>query len=760
MTIVKPIRTAFVVWCVAAALVAVGCSKDPNVAKQEHFERGEQYFEQGKYPEAIIEYRNAVQLDAQFGRARYKLSEAYSRTGDLRNAFAEMVRASDLLPDADVQVKAGNFLLLARRYDDARARAEGVLTREPGNTQALVLKANALAGSNDLDAAITEMERAIAADPTNGLTYASLGAFELLRGNRAEAEAAYTRAVESDPTSAQAQLALGNYRLAVNDRAAAEQAFLRASALEPKNVLALRALTGLYISERAFAKAEPLLQRTAAETKDPQTRLLLADVYVAMEEPNRARSVLESLVPEKEAFVPAKLRLATLDYTTGRKAEGLAHVDDVLKQQPKQAQALVLKGRILASERKWDQAIAELRAAVAADPKGDAPQYWLGATLASRGRVDEARKALSSAIQANPRAVSAQILLSQLQLRAGERDAALEVAQQAVQNAPGNPDARVALVWALIGKRNLARAQDELKPLASAQPAASDVLVLQGTLDMMRNNPKAAEQSFARALDVQPKSYEALAGMIQTRIAGGNLAGAQAQVEAAVQQAPEDAVTLVLAARTYATARDFDKAEQALRRALAADPQQLDAYALLGQIYIAQRRADAAIKEFDELSKRQSNPVAAHTVVGMLLQASDKRPEAKARYEQALNIDPTAAVAANNLAWMQVEDGDNLDVALRLAQTAKGRLPDSPEVSDTLGYIYYLKGLYPSAIDAFKVGVEKQPRNAMYQFRLGMAYAKNGQTLQARQTLDRALRLDPDFSGANEARETLATLPL
>jgi tetratricopeptide (TPR) repeat protein len=142
----------------------------------------------------------------------------------------------------------------------------------------------------------------------------------------------------------------------------------------------------------------------------------------------------------------------------------------------------------------------------------------------------------------------------------------------------------------------------------------------------------------------------------------------------------------------------------------------------------------------------------------MLMQATNRRAEAKERYQKALSIDPSAAVAANNLAWLQAEDGGNLDVALRLAQTAKARLPESPEVNDTLGYIFYLKGLYSSAIAALKVSVARDPGNPAYQFRLGMAYAKNGDATLARESLNEALRINRAFDGADEARATLSAL--
>ncbi len=750
----RPVLVLLVFVTVAAA----GCSRDPDVAKQEHFQRGEQYFSDGKYREAIIEYRNAVQLDARFGPARYKLAEAYVHVGDAQGAFREYVRAADLMDDAEVQLKAGNLLLLGGRYEDARARAEAVLAREPANALALVLRANSLAGLRDLDGAIKEMERAIVAEPNRGLSYASLGAFELLRGNRTEAEAAYAKALDAEPKSALTHMALGNYRLALGDRSGAEAAFANAVEAEPDNVAALRALASAYVTSQQWSKSADLLERIVLRHDDLATRFVLADVYVALGQLDRARQELQALTADADAFPSAKVRLAALDYGEGRPAEGHSHLDELLQQQPKHAQGLVLKGRFLLIDGKPDEAATQFERAVAADTRFAAGHYWLGEAHARRGRVAEAKKALGDAVHLDPTHVPAQVSLSRLHLRAGETDGALNFAEQAARLAPRYAEARRALVWALIGMKNVSRAQEELNAYANMFPESSDLHVLRGVISLTERDPASAEKAFARALKLQPDSHDALSGVVASRLASGNVPGARAEAEAAVAKAPADASKLVLAARTYRAAGQLDKAEEALRQAIQANPEELDAYSLLGQLYIAQRRLDEAIREFDELSKRQSSPVSAHTVVGILMQATNRPAEAKLRYEKALSIDPNAAVAANNLAWMQAEEGGNLDVALQLAQTAKARLPESPEVNDTLGYIYYQKGLYNSAIDALKVSVVRDPKNATYHYRLGMAHAKDGNATLARQSLDRALELSATFSGAAEARATLASL--
>jgi Flp pilus assembly protein TadD len=136
----------------------------------------------------------------------------------------------------------------------------------------------------------------------------------------------------------------------------------------------------------------------------------------------------------------------------------------------------------------------------------------------------------------------------------------------------------------------------------------------------------------------------------------------------------------------------------------------------------------------------------------------NKQAEAQARYEKVLSMDPRAAVAANNLAWIYLEVGGNLDVALGLAQTAKSLLASSPEVSDTLGWVYYKKGLSGLAVPLLRESVDKSPKNAVFQYHLGLAHVKSGNKEEARKALEQALVLDPKFDGSADARRVLAGL--
>jgi len=145
-------------------------------------------------------------------------------------------------------------------------------------------------------------------------------------------------------------------------------------------------------------------------------------------------------------------------------------------------------------------------------------------------------------------------------------------------------------------------------------------------------------------------------------------------------------------------------------------------------------------------------------MVALLFEQEHNPAAAQKAYERTLEIDPHAAVAANNLAWRYAESGEKLDVALQLAQVAASQAPEVPDFSDTLGWVYYKKDLPMQAFPLVFRAVAKQDANPLFQFHLGMVYAKQGEDEKAIAVLKRALALNPRFPGADEARRMLSEL--
>jgi Flp pilus assembly protein TadD len=141
---------------------------------------------------------------------------------------------------------------------------------------------------------------------------------------------------------------------------------------------------------------------------------------------------------------------------------------------------------------------------------------------------------------------------------------------------------------------------------------------------------------------------------------------------------------------------------------------------------------------------------------GTILLAQGNTALATQRFERAVAMDAQAVVAANNLAWIYAEAGENLDQAVRLAVAASQAMPESPQVLDTLGWVYLKNNLSALAIPPLVRAVEKIPDNPAYNYHLGLAYEKAGNLTQSRQLLAKALALSADFAGADDAKRALA----
>jgi tetratricopeptide (TPR) repeat protein len=743
---------------VVGLAVGLGCSGNPERERREYLESGNALMAQNKPADAIVQYRNALKADAKFGEARLRLAEAYSQTGDLRRAAQEYFRAADLMPEnADAQVKAGTLLLLGGRFEDAKSRAQKALAADPKNVDAQILLGNATAGTKDVAGAVKEFEEAIALAPEDSRGYTALGAAQLAQGQAAEAEKLFRQAVEVQPNAVPARLALANFLWSANRRPEAEAVFVEALKLEPTNKLANRALAVFHSAGETPAAAEPYLKALAADPADTGARLALGDYYLRFGRVADARTVFTQVAGEKTGFIPGTIRLASLAYSEKNTTEAYRLIEEVLKRDAKNVDALLARSRIQRNEGKPRDALASAQAAVAAAPDSVPALYERALAELDLSMVDEGVKSLREVVRLSPRAVPAHVQLANALLRQRDAAGALRAAQDAMRNAPQNPSARLLVARAQMAGGDHVAAAATMEPLQKQFPEAGVVWSQLGTLRMLQKDMKGARAAFEKGLALQPGQKEATQGLAMIDLAEGKPAAAVARREAQLASTPDDKGHLITAARVYMSTRDYARAETSLRKVLALDNTNLESYGLLGQLYLMQNKAEQALQEYETMSKQQPNSVGTHTVVAMLLQSMNRLDEAQQRYERVIQIDRQAPVAANNLAWMYAERGGNLDMALQLAQTARRNLPNAPAVADTLGWVYYKKQQYDMAIRELAEAVSKDPDNPEYQYHLGAAYAAKGDIPKARAALEKAVARP--FASTAEAKKALAALP-
>src|SRR5262249_51562797 len=158
---------------------------------------------------------------------------------------------------------------------------------------------------------------------------------------------------------------------------------------------------------------------------------------------------------------------------------------------------------------------------------------------------------------------------------------------------------------------------------------------------------------------------------------------------------------------------------------------------------------------FRRSSQAAPNDIGPLLQLGLLMEGTGKRDQAKPIYEQILKIRADQPVALNNLAYIKAEEGTDLDQALTMAQKALQQAPSSPDIADTLGWIYIKKNVSDEAVRVYKDLVNKDPNNPTFHYHFGMALMQKGDRPQAKLELEKALTLKPSKDDEQKIKELL-----
>ncbi|HWF03366.1 MAG TPA: tetratricopeptide repeat protein [Candidatus Angelobacter sp.] len=148
---------------------------------------------------------------------------------------------------------------------------------------------------------------------------------------------------------------------------------------------------------------------------------------------------------------------------------------------------------------------------------------------------------------------------------------------------------------------------------------------------------------------------------------------------------------------------------------------------------------EPALASFEQATYANPKNTEAFLNQALLYDFLGRKKEASAAYNSVLALDSENALALNNLAFLNADTGANLDQALTFAQRAQKKAPNSPDVSDTLGYVYYRKDLNGEALRIFRQIVSEDPKNATFRLHLAMALLKEGDKQGARDEAQKAL---------------------
>ena len=758
---------------VCSLLLAVtGCSRDPNARKQKYFDSGEKYFSQGKYREAVIQFSNSVQIDPRFAQGHAQLAQTYLKLGDMQRAYNELSRTLELTPDDyRAHTDLANLLTGTRRPDgtafpeymtQAKPHLDFLKDKQPNNPETHEAWANYYGAQNKLGEAMQEAQQAISLNPNRSESYLLLALLQLRANQSDQAEASFKKAIAVDPKSLNAVLALGGFYQSHNRLPEAEQQFKQAIQIDPSNGVPRAALVRLLMQQGKRDEIVAFLQETKRELpNNHQGYTMLGDYYFATGDMDRAMAEYASLHHDHPKDAQVKKNYIQILILKNQLDEAAKLNNEILKGRANDVDGLIFKGELQRLKNDPSGAVESLQSALHNEPDNAVAHYQLGLAYAQERDLSRAESEWRESVRIRPDLADAQRALATLQIGRGDYENALQTAQQMINAQPLSADGFILKGIAELGLHKFTDAQRDDEEARNRAPENPAPYVQLGQVQLAQKHYTEAEQFYRQALDKDPASSDALRGQMTTYVEQKQYDKAIAAAHSQIAKSPNNSNFYdLLGTALFDGKKDYSGAEAALRQAVDLDKTNSDALEKLGKVQIQQGSMDQALALYQQAIKDNPKNARFYILSGELYDAKQNWDQAKAMYQQALVVSPDNPLAANNLAYVLLEQGGNIDVAMNMAQTARRGMPNSPNAADTLGWAYYQKGIYHSAIDQFLEALRLNQQNggpdsATVHYHLGLAYQKLNQNTLAREHLEKAVKLKPEYADARKALSEL-----
>jgi len=194
-------------------------------------------------------------------------------------------------------------------------------------------------------------------------------------------------------------------------------------------------------------------------------------------------------------------------------------------------------------------------------------------------------------------------------------------------------------------------------------------------------------------------------------------------------------------ATVYAEKKLYKEALAEYLTALRLEPESATAHYNLA-CFLSTHAGDMAVEQYKEAIELDPDYADAHLNLGMTYADMDRRDEAKAELQIAIQLDAQDPVARHELAALQMDDGD-YRAAIALLNEVTRLEPTNNEAWLDLGICYAQKGFYQEAERCYGKARELQPDDVLLNYNVAALYALWEKPSQALPALKLALDKDP-----------------
>jgi tetratricopeptide (TPR) repeat protein len=543
---------------------------------------------------------------------------------------------------------------------------------------------------------------------------------------------------------------------------------------DPKSPNAHIALADFLVQTGRGPEAENVLKSMLDDKKDfPNARELLGDFYLRSKRYDDAIQQYQAGASEDpKNTLRFNQRIVLAESAAGRNPEALKRAKDLAAQNPKDVQTNELYASLLLNSglrADVKQSLTDLKGLVQKDPANAILHLDLARAYLTTGAADDALHETLEALTdeakrhdvRNDVIIPARLIAARVYEVKGQHAQALEQTQQVLQSVPNLAEGRLLHDQALVGLNEVDQAQPDLEKLVAELDKghvlggdANQARILLGRIYAMEHKFPEATAQFQKVWNGPPQDIRGFEGLQELKIEQGKGDEAVAALTDLANKNPNALDLRYLLANTQVRVADQEMrsnqqhaaqliaaATENYKQILKSNANSSDVWFKLGQLQQRQGQNDAALASYEQSANADQKNVKAIIARGSVLEQLNRKKEAIDVYSHALGVDPDNPIALNNLAYLQAEQNGNLEQAQSYAERAKKRVPNSPEISDTLGYVYMQRNLNSAAVQIFRQDVQDRPENPMFHLHLAMALLKQGDKQGARTEADKAMKV-------------------
>ena len=753
---------------VVVAVLLVACG-GPEERKAKYRARAQEYLQAGNYPKARVALRNVLKIDPKDADAYFLFAQVEEKEKNWRNAVGLYQKLVELVPDHTAGlITLAKYYLEARLTEHVVSTADKVLAKDPQHPQAKALKIAVLAVEGKLPDAMTKAEALRSQFPTEPDVAILLATLYAQQQRYRDAEATLQRALDAHPKDMDLLNNLNTILVQAKDMAGAEMVARRMIEAEPTLFDHRLRLARFFDAQGAHEKAEAVLREAIAlDPNSEERRLLLADflstrkghhaaeqvlleaatqlphstkiqfglaaLYLKSGQDAKAREQYASLVndyKEKPAGLEAKVKLAEMDLVSGKQAEAERQVEEVLKENPRSSDGLVLSGRMALARRNGKDAVQAFRTVLHDQPELATVHFLLGQAYLLTGENNLAKESFEHAVALYPGQVDARRSLAALESQSGRHQQARARLDDLLKQRPDDLAALDMLMMVDLVTKNWVEAERTLERLRTASKDSVVAIMAEGRLRQAQGQFDKAGAAYERATTLAPNDPEPLLSLVKLDVAQSHADRAKTRLDALLAARPDHLFGHGLLGEVLALSGHPQEADVQFREASRVNPKWITPWLDWGGLWLAQKQPDQAVQVIQAGLKANPDSEELHMLLASAYSSQGQIDNAITAYDGALRLNPRNVLAANNLAVLLVDykgDPQSLQKAFALSRDFEKDAPH-PLFLDTLGWVRFKMGQQEEALRLMKNAVAKSPEVPTLNYHLGMAFYQSGKT--------------------------------